>query len=267
MGTLVRALACSVVVSSLFARGAIAQNFYELSQKKGCESVMEPLRNKCIDLNKEKDRVCKTADAGTCEIDKHIAQIAEYKADVARLDAGQIANADTATLRARIEKAKAELDKRKSDAEANEKAARACADARQAIYDFFDDEVIPATERAAVDAKTRRDVLLNDLKQAEGLQSSAKDKRDELAGADPEKDRARWDEYVKVKDEYEKNATAYREAEAKLAEFNRTYGKDIDHDVNGLLIYYKEEQKTHSTEIENQKNRSENCGKVEYMSY
>ena len=99
------------------------------------------------------------------------------------------------------------------------------------------------------------------------LQASAKSKRDELAGANPETDRARGDEHVKMQAEYEKNAAAYREAEAKLAQFNRTNGKDIDHDVKGLLNYYQEEQRGHKTAIEEQQNRSQNCGKVEYMSY
>jgi hypothetical protein len=60
------------------------------------------------------------------------------------------------------------------------------------------------------------------------LQRAAKDKRDELAGAGPEKDKARWDEYAKMRDEYENNAAAYHEAEAKLTEFNGTYGDDTD---------------------------------------
>ncbi|MBK6958369.1 MAG: hypothetical protein IPH22_08245 [Nitrosomonas sp.] len=70
-----------------------------------------------------------------------------------------------------------------------------------------------------------------------------------------------------MKDEYEKNAIAYREAEAKLAEFNRTHGDDIPRYSAQLVNYYKSEQVGHNNAIEEQKNRSENCGKLEYMSY
>jgi hypothetical protein len=260
-----RTLACSVVVSSLFASGALAQHFYELSGKRGCDSVMESFRSECNDLNAKKDRACQMQ--GSCDLDRHIAQIAEYRAAVERLNAGQIAEADRDSFKTSIEKMKAELDARKNEAEVNERAARECADARQAVYDFFDDDVIPDTERTASEAKDRRKGLLEELDKAEVLEQAAKDKRDELAGADPEKDRARWDEYVKMRDEYEKNAAAYREAEAKLAEFNRTHGDDIDSGVQRLVAYYKSEQDGHETAIEEQKNRSEKCGKLEYMSY
>lgn len=258
-------LACAVVVSSLFASGVLAQNFYELSGRAGCDSVMDSHRSECNDLNAKKERACQMQ--GRCDLDKHIAQIAEYKAAVERLNAGQIAEADRESFKASIEEMKAELDARKSEAEANERAARECADARQAVYDFFDDDVIPDTERAASEAKERREGLLEELDKAEVLQQAAKDKRDQLADADPEKDKTRWEEYVKMRDEYEKNAAAYREAEARLAEFNRTHGDDIDGGVKRLVAYYNSEQAGHKTAIEEQKNRSENCGKLEYMSY
>lgn len=261
----VRALACSVLVWSLFASGALAQNFYELSGKTGCDSVMESRHSECNDLNAKKDRACQVQ--GSCDLDKHIEQIAEYKAAVERLNLGQIAEADRDGFKASIEKMKAELDARKNDAEANERAARECADAREAVYDFFDDDVIPDTERAADEANDRREDLLEELDKAEVVQQAAKDKRDELAGVDPEKDKTRWDEYVKMRDEYEKNAAAYREAEARLAEFKRTHGDDIDRYVERLVAYYRSEQVRHRTAIEEQKNRSENCGKLEYMSY
>jgi hypothetical protein len=261
----VRTLACSVAVSSWFASVALAQNFYELSGKMGCDSVMDSRRSQCNDLNAKKDRACQME--GSCDLDKHIEQIAEYKAAAGRLDKGEIAEADRDSFKTSIEKMKAELDARKNDAGANERAARDCVDARQAVYDFFGRDVIPDTERAGRDATDRRKVLLEEIDKAEVLQKAAKDKRDELAGADPEKDRARWDEYVKMRDEYEKNAAAYREAEAKLAEFNRTHGDDIDHDVQRLVAYYRSQQAGHSTAIEEQKIRSEKCGKLEYMSY
>ncbi|MGH8554658.1 MAG: hypothetical protein ACREUD_03685 [Gammaproteobacteria bacterium] len=261
----VRTLACSVVVSSLFASGALAHNFYELSGKTGCDSVMESRRSECNDLNAKKDRACQMQ--GRCDLDKHIAQIAEYKAAVERLNSGQIAEADRDSFKASIEKMKAELDARKNDAEANERAARECADARQAVYDFFGDDVIPDTESAARQANDRREDLLEEIDKAEVLQQAAKDKRDGLAGADPETDRTRWDEYVKMRDEYEKNAAAYRETEARLTEFNRTHGDDIDRYVGRLVAYYGSEQVGHKTAIEEQKNRTENCGKLEYMSY
>jgi len=253
----IRTLACSVVVSSLFASGALAQNFYELSGKKGCDSVMESRRSECEGLNAKKERACEMQ--GRCDLDKHIAQIAEYKAAVERLNSGQIADADRDSFKKSIEKMKAELDARKNDAEANQRAARECADARQAVYDFFGDHAIPDTDRAAGEAKDRRKDLLEELDKAEVLQRAAKDKRDELADADPEK--------VKMRDEYEKNAAAYRAAEARLAEFNRTHGDDIDSGVQRLVAYYRSEQSGHSTAIEEQKNRSEKCGKLEYLSY
>ena len=254
------------IVSCLLTSPAAGQNFYELAQKKGCESVMDSRRSECVDLNDKKERACKSA-AGTCDLARHMEQIAEYKADVERLNRGEIAEADRESFKARIEKTKAELDQRKKDAEANERSARDCADARQAVYDLFDDDVIPDTERAARDAGTQRNALLDELDKAEVLQAAAKSRRDELAGASPETDRERYEEHARMETEYEKNAAAYRDVETKLAEFNRTYGKDIDHDVKGLLDYYKEEQEGHKTAIEEQKNRSENCAKVEYMSY
>jgi len=201
--------------------------------KTGCDSVMESRHSECNDLNAKKDRACQVQ--GSCDFDKHIAQIAEYKAAVERLNLGQIAEADRDSFKASIEKMKAELDARKNDAEANERAARECADAREAVYDFLDDDVIPDTERAADEANDRREDLLEELDKAEVVQQAAKDKRDELAGIDPEKDKARWDEYVKMRDEYEKNAAAYRDAEARLAEFTRTHGNDIDRYVQRLV--------------------------------
>ena len=140
-------------------------------------------------------------------------------------------------------------------------------DGRQAVYDFFDKEVIPATMQAAAEAKTEREGLLEGLRQAEGAQASAKTKRDDLAAADPEKDRTRYDEYVKAQGEYETNTAAYRDAENKLGQFNSMNGKDIDHDVNGLIMYYKEEQEGHKIAIDQEKNRFENCDKVASMSY
>jgi hypothetical protein len=161
----------------------------------------------------------------------------------------------------------AELDARKKDAEANERAARECVDARQAVYEFFGRNVIPDTERAASDANDRRKVLLEELDKAKELLQKTRDRRDELAGADAEKDRERWDEYVKMRDEYEKNSASYREAEAKLTEFNGMYGGEIDRYADRLLTYYKSEQEGHTTAIEEQKTRAENCGKLEYLSY
>jgi hypothetical protein len=227
--------------------------------------VIASLRSDCNTLNANKDRACTSK--GSCDLDKHIAQIAEYKEAARRLAAGEIAEADRDSFGETIDKMKAELDARKADADANERAARECADARQAVYDFFDDKVIPDTQRAADDANSGRKNLLEELDKAEVLQRAAKDKRDELAGADPETDSARYDEYVKMQQEYEKNAADYREAEAKLTEFNRTYGDDIDRYAARLVDYYKSEQAGHKTAIEEQKNRSESCGKLEYLSY
>jgi hypothetical protein len=250
---------------SFFASGAFAQNFYELAGKKGCSSVLESRRGECESLNDKKEHACEKQ--GSCDLDKQIAQITEYKTAVDRLNAGAIADADRDSFKESIEKMKAELDARKSDAEANERAARECADARQAVFDFFDGHVMPDTQRAADDAKEARKKLLEDLDKAEVLQRAAKDKRDELAGADPEKDKERYDEYVKMKDEYERNDAAYRDAEAKLAEFNSAHGNDIDSGVQRLLDYYRSEQSGHKTAIEEQKSRSEKCGKLEYLSY
>jgi hypothetical protein len=259
------ALICLVAVSPWWASGAHAQNFYELSGKTGCDSVMASFVSECNTLNATKTRAC--ANTGSCDLDKHIAQIADYKEAVRRLGAGEIADADRDSFEDGIEKTRAELDARKADADANERAARECADARQAVYDFFDDKVIPDTQRAADDANKLRQNLLENLDKAEVLQSAAKDKRDELAGADPETDSARYDEYVKMQQEYDNNAAAYRDAEAKLAEFKTTHGDDIDRYVARLVDYYKSEQTGHKTAIEEQKNRSENCGKLEYLSY
>jgi hypothetical protein len=258
-------LACCVILSSLLTSGALAQNFYELSKNTGCGSVMASLQSECNTLNSNKDRAC--ASGGSCDLDKHIAQISEYKEAQRRLDANEIADADRDSFGQSIQNMKAELDDRKADAEANERAARECADARQAVYDFFDNKVIPDTQRAADDANEHRKSLLEELDKAEVLQRSAKDKRDELAGVSPETDSERYAEYVRMQEEYDRTAAAYREAEASLAEFNSTYGDDIERYVAQLVDYYKSEQAGHKTAIEEQKTRSENCGKLEYMSY
>jgi hypothetical protein len=80
-------------------------------------------------------------------------------------------------------------------------------------------------------------------------------------------DRDRWEQYGKMKEQYERQAQAYREAERKLNDFNETYGQDIDGAVDKLIGGYKSEQAGHKTAIEEQKTRSENCGKLEYLSY
>jgi hypothetical protein len=41
----------------------------------------------------------------------------------------------------------------------------------------------------------------------------------------------------------------------------------IEQDVKPLIAYYEEKQKGHRIAIEGQKDRAENCAKVEYMSY
>ncbi len=257
-------LACLVVASSLFPSGAFAQNFYELAKKENCESVMDSLRGECNTLNTKKDGVCKMQ--GSCDLEKQIKEIAIYRADVKRLSSGEIAEADRNAFKESIEKMKAQLDARKQDATANERAARECADARQAVYDFFNDKVIPQTDRAAREAMDRREGLLEQLDKAEVLQRAAKDQRDKLAGVDPEKDKARWDEYIKMRDEYDKNAATYREVEARMAEANRKHGPDTDRNVQDMLKYYKGKQEGHKIEIEQQKDRSEKCGKLEHLS-
>ncbi len=253
----VRTLRFSVVLSSLFGSHALAQHFYELAGKKGCESVMASLRTACDDLNDKKNRAC--ASQGNCDLQKQIDQIAQYKADIQRLDSGVIAVADRDSFKESIEKMKAGLDARKNDAPPIQRAARECQDAREAVHDFFAKEVIPETNQAASEAKDRRKALLEQLGKAEVLQRAAKDKRDSLADSDPEK--------AKIQEEYEKSAAAYREIEGQLAEFNRTHGNDIDAGLQRLIDYYNSEQKQHETEIENQKDRSEKCAKLEYLSY
>jgi hypothetical protein len=266
MGTLVRALACSAVVPFLFAGGALAQNFHALSQQEHCESVMEQERlyPKCKALNKEKDEVCKP---GVCDIDAHAKQIEKYKADVARLAAGGIEDAERGLLEASIAQTKAELDQRKSDAATQSQATNKCVVARQNVYDFFENQVIPATLKAAAEANTLHDQLRKELDNAKALQASAKDRREDLAGADPETDRARYDEYVRAEAEYETNTAAYREAENNLGQFNSFHGDDIDYYVNRLITYYREEQADHKIQIDQQKNIYETCEKVAGMSY
>ena len=266
MASLVRAVGSSVIVSFLFAGDALAQNFQALSKQEHCESVMEQERlyPKCKDLNKEKDEVCK---AGVCDIDAHAKQIEKYKADVARLAAGGIEDAERSALEASIAQTKAELDQRKSAAATQSKETNRCVVARQSVYDFFENQVIPATSKAAAEAKTLREELLKELENAKALQGSAKDRRENLAGADPEKDRARWDDYVKAQAEYETNTAAYREAENNLGQFNSFHGDDIDYYLNRLITYYRDEQATHKIQIDQQKNIYDTCEKVGGMSY
>src|SRR5690348_17966218 len=107
-------LACCVILSSLLTSGALAQNFYELSKNTGCGSVMASLQSECNTLNSNKDRAC--ASGGSCDLDKHIAQISEYKEAQRRLDANEIADADRDSFGQSIQNMKAELDDRKADA-------------------------------------------------------------------------------------------------------------------------------------------------------
>jgi hypothetical protein len=127
--------------------------------------------------------------------------------------------------------------------------------------------VIPATSKAAAEAKTHREELLKELENAKALQASAKDRREDLAGANPETDRARWDDYVKAEAEYETNTAAYREAENNLGQFNSFHGDDIDYYLNKLISYYRDEQADHKIQIDQQKNIYETCEKVAGMSY
>jgi len=244
---------------------AHAQNFYALAKEKGCESVMPSLRDECEKLDGAKSKAC--ASEGNCEIGEHQSQIAEYKDAKERLEKGEVNESDKATLQTRIDKMKGELDARKAAAEANERAARSCADARQAVYDFFGSKVMPETDRAASDAASRRKTLVEELEKAKDNARAAKDERDTLAGADPETDRARWEEYNKAKDEYDGATEAARQAENNLGQFNSASGDDPADGGKRLLDYYKREQEGHKIAIDEQKLRSENCGKVEYMSY
>jgi hypothetical protein len=253
-----------VAVLSLVASTAFAQDFHELAGKQGCDSVMESRRSECQRLNDTKEKAC--AVQGSCDLDKQIAQVADYQAAIAKRDGGQINDADRDALQKNIDDMKRELDARKDDAQSNERAARDCADARQAVYDFFG-MTMHETESAGRNAAERRQALLDALDRAEVLQKAAKDRRDALADAKAEEDRERWDEYVAMQDQYENNAGAYREAEAKLAEFKGTYGNDIDDAIQRLVNYYNSEQTGHRTAIEEQKNRGEKCGKLEYLSY
>lgn len=248
----------------LCSTGAHAQNFYELSSKTGCDSVIDPLRGECVNLNAKKENACELK--GSCDLDKQIAQIAELKEGRRRLDAGEIADADRSTFEATLDHLEEELEARQEEAGEFERAARECADSRQAVYDFFDDEVIPQTVDVADDTVLRRKELLEALDKAEVLQRAAKDNRDELAGASPETDRVRYDEYVRMQEEYEKLAAAYREAELRLKEHNEAHGDPVDRYLERLIAYYKSEQAGHAQEIEQQKNRAENCGKLEYLS-
>jgi hypothetical protein len=250
---------------SCLASPAHAQNFYALAKQKGCESVMPTLQSECQKLNDAKNKPCESQ--GTCEIDEHQSQIAEYKDGRQRLESGDLNESDKSSVQAAIDKIKGELDARKAAAEANERLARSCADARQAVYDFFSSKVIPDTDRAVSDAVSRRKTLIEELDKAKDNARTAKDKRDTLADADPEKDKARWEEFNKAKDEYDKATEAARQAENNLGQFNSASGDDPADGGKRLLDYYKSEQDGHKIAIEEQKLRAENCGKVEYMSY
>jgi hypothetical protein len=253
------------VLAASLASPVFAQNFHDLVNRENCDSVIGTLRAECVSINSTKDKAC--AVGGQCDFDKHVAQIAEYKAAIVQLASGAVAESGVDVLKEKIARMKGELDDRREEAEDTEKAARECADARQAVYDFFDDDVIPDTERVAREAIDRRKELLKVLEDAGIRQRDAKDKRDGLAGADPERDRDRWEAYVKARDEYDASSEAYRKAEASLAEFNLDHGADIDDALRKLVDYYKSKQVGHKNAIEEQKNRSELCGKLEYLSY
>ena len=109
-----RTTVVTVIVSCMFANAALAQNFAELAGKEHYKSVIERFRSDCDSLNGKKDASCK--EKGSCDLERRMAKIADYKAAIEQPNAGKIANTDRSSFQDGINKMKAELD-------ANKKAA------------------------------------------------------------------------------------------------------------------------------------------------
>ena len=232
----------------------LADNFEVYSGRKGCESIVkERERRECEDLSRRKNEICNVS--ASCDYDRHKRDIEEYNEAKKQLSDGRVADADKGKLEQKIRELKDKLDSRRAAAPDVMKIAQDCIDARARVQDWFKNTAIPVTERARDDAMRLRKDLVDKLKEADDRRAKAKDKRD----ANPNDSSA--------KDEYERAAQAYRDAEKALEQFNDKYGREVERHAGRLIDQYKEERDRHDEPTKQAQNRLQRCKDLRDLSY
>jgi hypothetical protein len=232
----------------------LADNFEVYSGRKGCESIIKDSeRRDCQDLSRRKNDSCNVS--ASCDVDRHKRDIEDYNEAKRKLATGQIADADKSRLEQTIRELKDKLDARKNAAPDVMKIAQGCIDMRARVQDWFKDVAISVTERARDDAMKLRKELVDKLKESDDRRQNAKNKRD----ANPNDSGA--------KDDYERAAAAYRDAEKALEAFNDRYGRDVERHAGRLIDQYKEERDRHDEPTKQAENRLQRCKDLTGMSY
>lgn len=232
----------------------LADNFEVYSGRRGCESIVKDReRRECEDVSRRKNEACNVT--ASCDYDRHKRDIEEYNEAKKQLSDGRVADADKGRLEQKIRELKDKLDSRRSAAPDVMKIAQNCIDARKNVQDWFKNTAIPVTERARDDAMRLRKELVDKLKEADDRRAKAKDKRD----ANPNDSSA--------KDEYERAAQAYRDAEKALEQFNDKYGREVERHAGRLIDQYKEERDRHDEPTKQAENRLQKCKDLRDLSY
>ena len=232
----------------------LADNFEVYSGRKGCESIVKDReRSDCNDVSRRKNEACNVT--ASCDFDSHKRDIEDYNESKRKLSSGAIADADKSRMEQTIRELKDKLDARRNAAPDVQKIAQNCIDARARVQEWFKNTAIPVTERARDDAMRLRNELLQKLKDADEKRKTTKDKRD----ANPNDSSA--------KDEYERAASAYRDAEKALEAFNDKYGRDVERHAGRLIDQYKEERDRHDEPTKQAENRKQKCIDLVGLSY
>jgi len=193
----------------------LADNFEVYSGRRGCDSIVkERERRDCQDLQRAKNDACNQT--ASCDMDRQKRDIDEFNEVKKQLADGRVADSDKPALERKIRDLEARLNARKAAAPDVMKIAQGCIDARAKVQDWFKNVGIPVTERARDDAMKLRKELVDKLREADERRRNAKEKRD----ANPNDSSA--------KDEYERAAEKYREAEKALEQFSERYGRDVE---------------------------------------
>jgi hypothetical protein len=252
-----------VVIGAVIALGALGValparaaelNFYEQADKRGCESIItERGQSDCAAVQKRKDEACNVAIE--CEVDKQERAIAKYKEAKERLDGGQVNEADKDKLASTVRDLKDELDQRKEAARKGASLAEACVRAREEVQKWFMETAISLTERTCDDSLRLRRDLLDKLADTQKKQADAKAQRDANSGDSS------------AQSDYDRTTSDMRDAEKALEQFNSKYGKDIERYASKLIDHYKAENASHEKPLQESKNRTENCKKIDNMSY
>ncbi len=229
-------------------------NFYEQADKKGCLSIItERGQEECARAQRSKDDACRVP--AECDLDKQERTIVRYKEAKARLDRGDVADADKDKLKETVQALKDDLDSRKETARRGTSSAQSCVTARENVQKWFSESGIPLTERTRDDAAKLRKSLLETLADTQKKQADAKAKRDLKPGDSS------------AQSDYDRATENMRAAEKALEDFNNKYGKDIERYASRLIDSYKAEKESHERPLTEARNRVENCRKTDGLSY